>query len=318
MNPLLCAARSYAERGWEVFPCHGIDTRLRCGCGRADCSSPGKHPLLQHGLTEASSDSRTVEGWWKRWRHANVAIRTGAGSGLVVVDVDPPLGLDSLANLERAQAALNRRALVGTGSGGVHLYLGHPGGGAQVRNRASSVLGPDIDIRGDGGYVIAPPSRHASGRPYHWRRDGDPAPAPSWLLDLLTAEPSRPEPVDPRRIRNDRGVSAWAGAALAGEIDRVQTAPEGRRNQTLNRSAFVLGQIVGGGHLDHDHVADILGQAGLATGLGEREVLMTVASGMSAGVRQPRHPPEREIDLRTVPLPSRLGSRGRSGAGREL
>lgn len=305
MNPVLRAALDAADRGWLVFPCHGIDRRLRCGCGRSDCTSPGKHPLLKHGLTEASIEARRIASWWNRWPHANVAIRTGEASQLVVVDVDPPRGLDSLASLERANTPLDRARVVRTGSGGTHYYFKHPGGGARIGNRASSVLGAGIDVRGDGGYVIAPPSLHTSGRSYAWAAQNDPAPVPAWLVELLTPEP-RHEPVDPSAIRRDRGVAAWAATALAREIDRVQSASVGSRNQTLNRSAFVLGQIVGGGHLDPNDVADLLGQAGLATGLGEREVRMTIASGLTAGARHPRHPPDRErvrpIDLRAVDI----------------
>lgn len=311
MNPSLRAALDAAGRGWEVFPCHGIDHRMRCGCGRADCGSPGKHPRLKHGLREATTDSRLIASWWRRWPQANVAIRTGAGSNLVVVDVDPPAGFTSLAALEDAHAPLDRTRLVQTGSGGNHYYFTHPGDGARIANRASSVLGQGIDIRGDGGYVIAPPSRHVSGAGYRWMAQGDPPPPPDWLIELLTAE-HRHEPVDPSRIRRDRGVSAWAATALAGEIDRVQRACEGMRNHTLNRSAFVLGQIVGGGHLGHDDVADLLGQAGLAAGLGEREVRMTIASGLRSGARHPRHPPDRahtdHIDLRAVDLDLRRPS----------
>lgn len=305
MNPKLRAALDAGDRGWKVFPCHGIDRRLRCGCGRASCGSPGKHPLLRHGLTEATTDSRLLSSWWRRWPHANVAIRTGAESGLIVVDVDPPIGFESLASLERTNGVLERARTVRTGTGGVHCYFAHPGSGARIANRASSVLGPGIDVRGDGGYVIAPPSLHASGCSYSWTAQSDPPSMPAWLVHLLTEE-RRHEAVDVRQVRRDRGVSAWASTALAGEIERVQTAPEGTRNQTLNRSAFVLGQIVGGGHLDHDDVADLLGQAGLASGLGDREVRMTIASGLRSGARHPRHPPDRaradSIDLRLVDL----------------
>ena len=307
MSAVLDAAQQYAANGWSVFPCHGIDARLRCCCGRMDCASPGKHPTLRHGLQEATHDPRQIESWWRRWPHANVAIRTGADSGLVVIDIDPPRGLESLIELERRYGRMDRTAMARTGSGGAHLYFRHPGN-MHLGNRASSVLGPGIDVRGDGGYVIAPPSRHVSGRTYHWRLEGDPAPAPTWLIELLTVEPARPERVDVGRIRTDRGVSAWASTALAGEIDRVQRADEGQRNQTLNRAAFVLGQIVAADHLDHDDVSDLLCRAGVASGLGEREVRTTVASGLTAGARRPRHPPERPpqrpVDLRTVPLPS--------------
>lgn len=301
----MLAALDAADRGWHVFPCHGIDRRLRCGCGRASCGSPGKHPLLKHGLTEATADSHVLASWWKRWPHANVAIRTGAESSLVVVDVDPPVGFESLSSLERTTGVLERARVARTGTGGMHCYFAHPGSGTRIANRASSVLGPGIDIRGDGGYVIAPPSLHASGHSYSWTAQSDPPPMPTWLVEVLTTE-HRHEPVHPREIRLDRGVSAWAAKALAGEIERVQTAAEGTRNQTLNRSAFVLGQIVGGGHLEHDDVADLLGQAGLAAGLGEREVRMTITSGLRSGARHPRHPPDRAradaIDLRVVDL----------------
>ena len=210
-----------------------------------------------------------------------------------------------MIELEQRHGRLDRTATVRTGSGGAHLYFSHPGN-IHLGNRASSVLGRGIDVRGDGGYVIAPPSRHVSGRNYHWRLEGDPSPAPAWLIELLAVELARPERVDVGRIRTDRGVSAWASTALAGEIDRVQRADKGQRNQTLNRAAFVLGQIVAADHLDHDDVSDLLSRAGLASGLGEREVRTTVASGLTAGARRPRHPPERPlqraVDLRTVSL----------------
>lgn len=322
MNPLLQAASQYASRGWSVLPCHGIDGRQRCACCRPNCASPGKHPILQHGLTDASADQRVIEAWWKRWPNANVAIRTGAASGLVVVDIDPPQGLESLDALERLHPPIGRELVVETGRGGVHLYMAHPGDGVRIANRASSVLGPGIDVRGDGGYVIAPPSRHVSGRAYQWQTIGNPSVPPSWLVEMLTADKLRPEHLDIGSIRNDPGVSVWARAALAGEVDRVQRAPEGQRNQTLNRSAFVLGQIVAGGHLDHDRVTELLHQAGVAAGLGEREVGMTVASGMSAGARKPRHPPDRvvnrAVDLRTVPLTTSVEVPRERALGHEL
>lgn len=100
---------------------------------------------------------------------------------------------------------------------------------------------------------------------------------------------------------------------MSGEVDRVVSAAEGARNHTLNRSAFVLGQLVGAGHLERDEVADVLTRAGCSAGLGEREVAATVASGLSAGERWPRHPSERAVqrgcasavvDLRAVDLPT--------------
>jgi hypothetical protein len=200
---------------------------------------------------------------------------------------------------------------VHTGSGGRHFYFAHPGG--VIRNDAGRRLGPGLDIRGDGGYVIAPPSSHTSGTKYHWeRQDRQLATAPDWLLDRLR-EPLRPparpmpppaEPCSPRRI------SAWARAALERELAKVSTAQEGSRNSTLNRSAFSLGQIAGAGALDADEIERLLLDRATAIGLGEREARATIASGLSAGARQPRLPADRTIDLRTVPLPATPSSAG--------
>ena len=235
-----------------------------------------------------------------------MAIRTGAVSGLIVLDVDPDHGGDkTLEALLNDHGPLPPGALVRTGSGGRHLYFAHPGG--VIRNDAGRRLGPGLDIRGDGGYIIAPPSRHASGASYRWdgqdRHLPDP---PDWLLDRLR-DPLRPPtpsmpptaiPLPPRRI------SAWATAALERELAKVSAAQEGARNSTLNRSAFSLGQIVGGGALDADEVEHLLLDRATAIGLGEREARATIASGLSAGLRQPRLPASSTIDLRTVPLPS--------------
>jgi hypothetical protein len=109
--------------------------------------------------------------------------------------------------------------------------------------------------------------------------------------------PPPAEPCSPRRI------SAWARAALERELAKVSTAQEGSRNSTLNRSAFSLGQIAGAGALDADEIERLLLDRATAIGLGEREARATIASGLSAGARQPRLPADRTIDLRTVPLP---------------
>ena len=108
----------------------------------------------------------------------------------------------------------------------------------------------------------------------------------------------------PRRVYlriADLRQSGQAPVALDRETDAVRRAPEGLRNHTLNRASFVLGQIVGGGHLARDHVASLLGQAGEDAGLTPAEIGRTITSGLTAGMRTPRHPPTR-LDLRTVPL----------------
>lgn len=192
------AALALAGHGWRVFPCNG------------------KQPRTANGLHDATTDRATIEAWWARLPAANVAVRTGHVSGLLVLDVDPGHGGDdALADLEREHGELPATVEALTGGGGRHVIFKHPGG--DVRNSAGR-LGPGLDTRGDGGYIVAPPSVHPSGRAYEWSVDGhpddlEPAQAPAWLLDRLRA------PAPERR----NGASSGSGDAI----------PEGKRNPEL-------------------------------------------------------------------------------------
>jgi hypothetical protein len=101
-------------------------------------------------------------------RGANIGIATGATAGLIVLDEDPQKGgTESLAALEAKYGPLPSTVEALTGGDGRHLYLRHPGPGMEVPSSVGK-LGPGLDIRADGGYVIAPPSTHRSGRSYEW------------------------------------------------------------------------------------------------------------------------------------------------------
>ena len=212
-----------------------------------------------------------------------------------------------------SHAALPRGAVVRTGSGGWHLLFAHPG--EPVRNSAGTRLGPGIDVRGDGGYVIAPPSRHASGNLYRWNTPPDELPRlPGWLLGLMRA-PGRVRSSEMRDpIRLDEALSAWARVALDGEADRVRSAPNGSRNSTLNRAAFSLGQIVGAGVLDASTVEQVLGDSALASGLGEREAFLTIRSGLRAGLDHPRGPSARSYARPPAPTHERATDVGLDAA----
>ena len=287
-SPAALAAVEYAGRGWAVVPCHAPGAGGFCSCRHPDCASPGKHPRVPTGLHAATTDQATIAAWWRRWPTANVAIRTGAASGLVVIDIDPPHGGDvSLAGLTAQHSDDMPAVSVRTGSGGSHIYLAHPGG--LVRNTAGR-LGDGIDVRGDGGYVIAPPSRHPSGGSYAWAGSGPTiGTPPPWLVAALQPPASRFEP-SPSTATLPVDGSAWARAALQRELDLIRHAAPGKRNTTLNRASFSLGQIAAGGSLDADEVTAVLVEAGTGIGLGERESRLTVASGMAAGSRSPRRP----------------------------
>ena len=142
-NPMLLkAALSYARRGIPVFP----------------CEPGGKRPLTYNGFWEATTNMRRIRAWWARWPAANVGVPTGERSGLLVLDVDPrDGGPQSLDALVRENGPLPRTARARTGGGGVHLFFRYPAQ-KQIRNSAGC-LGPGLDVRGEGGYVVVPPSR---------------------------------------------------------------------------------------------------------------------------------------------------------------
>jgi hypothetical protein len=175
MTPLE-QALDYATRGWPVFPVWPIKGG-KCSCGEVDCQHPGKHPigkLAPKGRNSATTDPETIKRWWGQHPKANIGIPTGPESGLVVVDVDPRHGgLDSLKKLEAlGKFPLTLKAK--TGGGGWHIFLAHPGNGQKIKSRPLPGY-PGIDIKGDGGYIVTPPSNHISGGSYSWEIGPDSA-----------------------------------------------------------------------------------------------------------------------------------------------
>jgi hypothetical protein len=171
-----------ATRGWRVLPVHGIHAG-RCTCGRSGCENPGKHPRLAGWPELATTDVRTItREWHLYWHTSNLGVATG--HGLLVLDVDPRHDGDaSLLDLERQHGPLPDTPRAITGNGTHHFFKVD----VSVHNKVS--LAPGIDIRGDGGFIVAPPSMHVSGRHYAWDIAAHPdetpiAPAPRWLLDL--------------------------------------------------------------------------------------------------------------------------------------
>lgn len=188
-SELLQSALAYASFGWAVFPVHSIRDG-RCTCGRPACTSPGKHPLTKHGFRDATTDPAIVAAWWKKYPWANIAIATGEKSGrLMVIDLDskPEAGIDGEETWRQAAGNIPATVEVLTGGGGRHLYFAYPDG-VDLKS-GTGVLGPGVDLRADGGYVLAPPSLHISGRRYEWEASSDPidgvavAPAPLWSLN---------------------------------------------------------------------------------------------------------------------------------------
>lgn len=198
---MLSYALGYAARGWPVFPLHSISNG-RCSCGKRLCPNAGKHPRTLSGLKDSTIDGAKIRSWWKRWPTANIGIRTGAG--LVVLDVDVAKGGDNSLEKLTELGDLGDTITVKTGGGGYHWYF------ATDRPVKCSVskLAPGIDVRGEGGYVVAPPSNHASGDQYAWEGfidvhtgEGSLSPCPPWLLALAIDARSKRSDVDPYRAQ---------------------------------------------------------------------------------------------------------------------
>lgn len=205
------------------------------------CRSDGKEPITEHGCKDATKDPAKICSWWKRWPNANVGIATGAISGVVVLDVDPQKGgHQSLVMLVAKYGELPITPTVLTGGGGQHIDFQLPEG-AEIHNSAGT-LGPGLDVRGEGGYVIAPPSWHPSGQAYRWAPEAridevELAPPPDWLITLLVSPPVRAAAIRPR---------PWPMGTRGGPVTRLDLTElaagvsEGQRDDRLFRLACYL------------------------------------------------------------------------------
>lgn len=287
MTDLLDAALGYAALGWPVLPLHDW-TGTTCTCGQADCSSPAKHPRLQHGLHEASTDEDTIVSWWRRWPNANVGLRTGVAFD--VLDVDGEAGKLSIIEACTENGPLPDGPWSLTGGGGDHLLFETTGAG----NRAGILS--KVDWRGLNGYIVAPPSLHSSGERYAWEA-GPETPlnaAPDWLGSLVapTRHTERPQQAPRFLPAGSHDGSPYGLRALDAEIAELARAAVGLRNHSLNGCAFNLYQLVAGGELQEGVVTDRLRSTAIGIGLGEGEVEKTLGSARGAGLALPRSAPE--------------------------
>jgi putative DNA primase/helicase len=222
VGELGAAAVQYALGGLAVFPLHGVlDGRCTCGKGER-CDRSGKHPRTAHGLKDASSDANVVTRWWRADPSANIGIATGARSHILVLDIDGDAGLASLTDLVAAHELLPATPRVLTGKGW-HLWFRWDEGDPRIPSRVG--VRPGLDVRGEGGYVVAPPSVHVSGKVYEWdsaTRLLARARLPSWLLEVLRGRPHPVEraPAEARRQRRHDG----GPVSLDADIARVREA----------------------------------------------------------------------------------------------
>jgi Bifunctional DNA primase/polymerase, N-terminal len=317
------AALGYASRGIPVLPLHYPVAHLRsaravsdgsvmapevwtaCSCGDRACGQVGKHPLgslVPHGLREATTNRARVLAWWTRHPQANIGLATG--HRFDVLDVDGPDGKAAIGAFAAEHGLASAGPLVRTGGGGWHYYL-TPTGLGNVHPRDLE----HVDWRGRGGYVVAPPSRHASGHPYQFLpgRDLDAplAQVPAALLERLRhRQAERPAaPIVPIALA-DGPAHPYAHAALAEELARVSTAPVGERNHQLWEAGRNLYNLVAGGALTEQQVQEGLLAAADCCGLlaeEPRQTHRTLASARQVGLAHPRQLPDRASSQRPSP-----------------
>lgn len=191
-NQLVADALKYAKFGFLVFPVHTVKDG-KCTCEKDDCSSPAKHPRTVRGLKQASKDLNLVKNLFGNfnYRSANIAVCTGKESNLVVADVDSAKGgrIEELYNFVPKEI-LEKTLWIKTG-GGFHLYFSFPQN-VEIRN-STSKLGNKIDVRGEGGYVVAPPSMHISGKHYEFFNNNEILPFPQEFIEILNKPETRTE-----------------------------------------------------------------------------------------------------------------------------
>jgi Bifunctional DNA primase/polymerase, N-terminal len=292
MNLLMDAALAYAARGIPVYPVHWPRptpgaTTLVCSCPRGPgCDRPAKHPLVRHGIHEATTNPGQLQRWWQRWPQANLGLATGIIFD--ALDIDGPAGLAALQQLAEAAGLRRPGPLVRTGGGGWHAWFAPTGLG----NRPPRGL-THVDWRGRGGAVLAPPSRHSSGGTYRWLRGLDQAPLP----EVPAALRARLDPHPPASARPARPAGPsmsdhpYGRTVLAAELAALHRATPGHRNHTLNRTAFKVYRYVASGVLDDQEVTASFTTAALAIGLDQTEVARTLASARAAGLANPRGSP---------------------------
>lgn len=237
------SAGLYAENGLKIIPVWSIVKNKKTGeleCGslarkrrqakqynepEPECQSPGKEPCIPKWQSRASFDPKIHAQWDRSFKNPNIGVPTGIDNGVFVVDVDGDEGKASLAHWKEKGLVLPRTLTSETGSGGLHLFFKYPAQG-RVKNSVSRIA-HKIDIRGDGGFVVAPPSKHRSGGSYSFIEGVEGrrfvvAAAPQWLLDLVldaeqTGKRTRGDSYESRRIATENAGSDHKAASRQAE-----------------------------------------------------------------------------------------------------
>lgn len=303
-------AHSFATDGIPVFPCRECES-VDAHTGEV---KDEKTPYTSNGLKGATRMKRIIDRLWFDNPSAMVGVPTGAPAGFFVLDLDVKPGIANghewLAEQEAMNGPLPETTRVKTANGGTHIWFKHVDG---VRNRGG--LGAGVDVRGDGGYVIAPGSRMEDGRSYEFISQAPIADAPQWLLDLVLPRTVQhaAQPFSYVSGTND----IYVNRAVHAELHQLAGTAPGGRGHALNASAFSIGQFVGAGAMDRSEAESGLFNAAVANGTvetdGERETHAKIRRGLEAGILQPREIPEAHDNTRLMDV-TRMIANGKAKA----
>ncbi|WP_421461254.1 bifunctional DNA primase/polymerase [Agrobacterium tumefaciens] len=292
MQTPLEIAQHYVAQGWPVFPCRShAEEHVDQATGEI-VTLGEKTPLTPNGFKAATRFHRIIERWWSDWPNAAVGLPTGEKTGFFALDIDNKPGgangFDWLAEMEAEHGPLPDTARVTSPNGGLHIYFKYVVG---TRNRGA--LGAGVDIRSEGGYVLAAGSTMANGRSYKWETDTrEIADAPAWLLDLLLPKSA---PAHTQYSLSAATNNAYVDAAVDRELADLAGAPMGSRNNALNDAAFSIGTIVGAGALGEAEARALLQDVARGWGRDWSRCCKTIENGLKAGIQNPRHIPEPEF-----------------------
>lgn len=257
MDNLLDYAIAYAKKNIFVFPC------------RLD-----KKPITAHGFQDATTDLEQVRAWWTAQPQASIGVACGA-SGWVVLDIDADKGGYQSFDVLFEQGIVEPDDLYTmtnlTGGGGMHIIWKAPEG-VNLSNSAGK-LGKGLDIRANGGYIIAPPSGHPSGNRYAFKLLCSVKPCPPKLVTLLTTVTP---PTPPTSLAAP--APQHADRILQRAYERIANANEGMRNETINKAAWYLFGLVAEGKLNESEARTVIEMGAQRCGYPQRETLAVIRS----------------------------------------
>lgn len=295
------APSALAAMGWNLFPVYGIsDGKCDCGADHTKDGSAGKHPLTSDGFKSATTDPKAIEAWLESFPNCNLGVSLRA-SGLVVIDIDPRNGGEEAyeefsRHLETAvpqtvTVLTGEQEFIGRTVRGIHMYFRVESDVVLAGSFGKDV--PGVDVKHNG-YVLAPGSKHISGRIYEWAPGLSPweveiAPLPEQFRKYL----SKQSPImsveglsldDLEAFLGD--TTPYGAAALEQEIEKVSKAREGERNTQLYQSGLRIGSLIAGGQISFVDGLEGLCQAGFTAGLEEKEVVNTLVRDNNGGAIQ--------------------------------